>query len=653
MNTRRLDVCLIGAGPRGLAVLERICANAEEVAPGTDVTVHVVDPFPPGAGRVWRTTQPRRLLTNTVASQTTVFTDESVEMAGPLVQGPSLYEWARFLALGLEDEDGPDCPESVLAEARALTPDSYPTRAFCGYYLGWVFQRVRNTAPRQVTVVVHRARAVALRDESPGGSQWARLENGIVLTGLHAVVMAQGHLPLRSTTRERRLTAFADRHGLRYIPPANPADVDLSDIRSDDHVALLGLGLNFFDYMALFTEGRGGTYRRREGRLVYVPSGLEPRLSAGSRRGLPFHARGENQKGPHGRHTPLLLTPEVIKDLRTRSETGRGLDFRTAIWPLVAKEVETVYYTTLLTARGRTEEAERLRAEYPAAPAGSTEESRALAAAGIGPADRWDWERVARPFEGQSFASPRDFQDWLLGYLRADVDAALAGNVDGPLKAALDVLRDVRNEVRLLVDHGGLAGSSHRDDLDGWYTPLNAFLSIGPPARRIEEAVALIEAGVLRVLGPDTTARQDAENGVFVLDSARVPGSRCEANVLVDARLPAVDLRTTADPLLTSLLEQGQCRPHVLTGDDGVHYETGGLAVSPCPFHLLDARGAPHPRRFAYGVPTESVHWATAAGIRPGVNSVTLGDADALARTLLLLGTAPNPSIENAEVVVP
>jgi hypothetical protein len=36
-----------------------------------------------------------------------------------------------------------------------------------------------------------------------------------------------------------------------------------------------------------------------------------------------------------------------------------------------------------------------------------------------------------------------------------------------------------------------------------------------------------------------------------------------------------------------------------------------------------------------FGVPTESVHWVTAAGIRPGVNSVILGDADAIARSCL------------------
>jgi len=38
-------------------------------------------------------------------------------------------------------------------------------------------------------------------------------------------------------------------------------------------------------------------------------------------------------------------------------------------------------------------------------------------------------------------------------------------------------------------------------------------------------------------------------------------------------------------------------------------------------------------------VPTESVHWVTAAGIRPGVNSVILGDADAIARSSLRIAT--------------
>lgn len=641
MTSRRLDVCLIGAGPRGLSVLERLCANAASVPDDTAVTVHVVDPYPPGAGRVWRTDQSGHLLMNTVASQVTMFTDDSVRVEGKLVPGPSLYEWARFLTL-IGPMDGPPYDERVLGEARALGPDSYPTRSFYGHYLEWVFRRVTKTAPDHVGTVVHRARAVAL-DDGDDGAQCVRLDDGTLLTGLDAVVLAQGHLPVRQSHRRRELGDFAAVHGLRHITPANPADVDLTEVAPGETVALIGLGLNFFDYLALLTLGRGGRFERRGERLVYLPSGDEPRLVAGSRRGLPFHARGENQKGAHGRHEPAVLTPEVIGELRESARRRGGIDFQESVWPLVSKEVETVYYTTLLTCADRAADARRLRTAYLAAAPGSAQERAVLDVFGIAPADRWDWSRIARPYTGREFGAPADFRDWLLGHLRADLAAARAGNVGGPLKAALDVLRDLRNELRLVVDHGGLTGGSHRQHLEAWYTPLNAFLSIGPPAARIEQAIALIEAGVLRVLGPDARAVADAAAGVFAAWSPAVPGSRTEATTLIEARLPETDLRTTADPLLRSLLESGQCRPYEIRDPGGTPYETGGLAVTGAPFHLIDAGGRAHPRRFAFGVPTESVHWATAAGIRPGVNSVTLQDSDAIACAVLAGSAEPRP----------
>jgi hypothetical protein len=70
--------------------------------------------------------------------------------------------------------------------------------------------------------------------------------------------------------------------------------------------------------------------------------------------------------------------------------------------------------------------------------------------------------------------------------------------------------------------------------------------------------------------------------------------------------------------------------------------------VTERPYHLIDAAGRAHPRRFAYGVPTESVHWVTAAGIRPGVNSVTLTDSDAIARAVLQLSPSPAYTLPGA-----
>ncbi|MCZ1014214.1 FAD/NAD(P)-binding protein [Streptomyces noursei] len=652
MSSPRLDICIIGMGPRGLSVLERICANAREIAPHRRIAVHVVDPHPAGAGQVWRTTQSRHLLMNTVASQVTMFTDASVDLEGPLLPGPSLHEWARFLTL-MGPFDGHQYPSDVLDEAAALGPDSYPTRAFYGHYLRWVFRRVVDTAPDHVRVHTHRSRAVALDDgahpaAAPTPSrdaehgcrrlQTVHLEDGTRLGDLHAVILAQGHLPTRATTRERALTRFAAERDLVYFPPANPADADLARVRPGERVGLLGLGLNFFDYMALFTVGRGGRFARRDdGSLRYLPSGDEPRLYAGSRRGVPFHSRGENEKGPYGRHAPLVLTPEVIDDLRARAAGGAGVDFRRDVWPLVAKEVETVYYATFLAAEQGVRAAETFRRRYLAAPWNTPAETRVLDTFGF-PRDRhWDWERIARPYGDRTFTGPDDFRAWLLDHLRHDIAEARAGNVSGPLKAALDVLRDLRNEVRLVVDHRGLTGHSHHRHLDGWYTPLNAFLSIGPPVRRIEEAVALIDAGVLEVLGPDATAHADAGAGTFALRAGAVPGSEVRTSVLVDARLPDTDLRRTADPLLGRLLADGGCRAYGIPDPDGTVYQTGGLEVTERLYRLVDAAGRPHPRRFAFGVPTEAVHWVTAAGIRPGVNSVTLSDADAVARAALAL----------------
>ncbi|NEB36386.1 FAD/NAD(P)-binding protein, partial [Streptomyces sp. SID14515] len=67
--------------------------------------------------------QSPHLLMNTVAGQISVFTDASVDLAGPLEPGPSLHEWADALACGEIDGTYPD---DVLDQARALGPDTYP-----------------------------------------------------------------------------------------------------------------------------------------------------------------------------------------------------------------------------------------------------------------------------------------------------------------------------------------------------------------------------------------------------------------------------------------------------------------------------------------------------------------------------------------------
>ncbi|MFJ9362932.1 FAD/NAD(P)-binding protein [Nocardia sp. NPDC101769] len=635
-----LRIAIVGVGPRGLNVFERICANARQLGISAGVELVLIDSTRVGTGSVWRTDQPAHLLMNTVAEQVTIFTDDTVEMAGPVERGPSLYEWSNFLA---KIGNFASLPSAALGVALRISPESYPPRAFYGHYLRWAFERTRDRYADWVRVREIVATVVDMRD-GPGGFQELELDTGERLRGLHAVVLTQGHLAEAPPGASGSLTDTADRLGLTYIPPGNAADVDLNRIPEGDPVIIRGLGLTFFDYLALLTAGRGGRFTESETGLEYVASGREPLIVTGCRRGVPHHARGEHQKGVAGRYEPLLLNGDRIARLRHRARKFGDVSFRRDVWPHIAREVESVYYTRLIADRVSPHRLASFRDRYLIAPTAEDAEEL-LNRFGVPPQERWDWRTLADPTGGRYFTDPADFHAWLLAYLDADVQQAHLGNVHGPVKAALDVLRDLRNEVRLVVDHGGIAGSSYRDDLDRWYTPMNAFLSIGPPAHRISELAALIRAGVVRVAGPDMRVRADTRHECFVADSPLVGDSVASAHTLIDAWMPAPDLHRTADPLLRNLLRREEVRGYVIASPDGSRYRTGGLALSPGSYHPVDTVGRIHPRRYVFGVPTESVRWVTAAGARPGVNSVTLADGDAIAREILTAHRYEGPAL--------
>ncbi|MFJ3231619.1 hypothetical protein [Streptomyces sp. NPDC086787] len=165
-------------------------------------------------------------------------------------------------------------------------------------------------------------------------------------------------------------------------------------------------------------------------------------------------------------------------------------------------------------------------------------------------------------------------------------------------------------------------------------------LSTGPPGLRIAETAAVIRAGVLEPVGPAMRVVPEEDGSGFSVSSTRVPGPLRSVTTVIEARIQDPDIRRTTDPLLRHLLDTGQAAPYRLPNPDGSCYETGGLAVTERPSRVVDAYGRPHPHRFALGVPTEGAHWATAAGVRPGGDSVTLGDADAIARAALGHGAA-------------
>ncbi len=656
---RPLRICIVGAGPRGLSVLERIgsrLGHGPDVPPpvrGRTVEVHLVDLHQPGCGAVWRTDQSRWLHMNTVACQVTVFGDRTVRCETPPRPGPTLYEWARSATEQVSAE--------VRAEALSLRPDSYPTRRLYGHYLRWAYTTVVDGLPPWMSVSHHAEQAVRLGGQG-NMPRSVRFLSGGRLDDLDAVVLALGHSSGRSKQWSPSTSAAGDRS--IHLPPGNPADAPVDEVKPGQPTLLLGLGLNFFDHLSLFCVARGGCFERAGGELRYRPSGNEPLLLAGSRRGVPHHARGEDHKGSSGRFEPALLTEAHASQLRRSTRLrGRPLDFATEIWPLIAAEAEAVYYSCLLgwplpADTSPVEPADRLadpglsfRGAYVRAC--PSERERMVSRAGLPPDQHWDWGALSDPLRGRRFRSLSLFNAWALHHLGADVDAAALGNLAGPVKAALDVLRDLRNQVRTLLDHGGLDGRSYATHVRGWYNPLSAFLSVGPPAWRVEQLGALIASGVVRLTGAGTRVDHDRHGGCWQVTSDSIPDWRGRVTALVDCWMPAFDAELSDDPLVRSMLHEGRCRPHALPHSGGAAAPTGGLDVTAGPLMLVDRNGRPDRRVFAFGVPTEGARWMTSAGIRPWSGSVTLTDADSIAGAILRLALDPDAAHVNSPNIPP
>lgn len=620
-------VAVIGSGPRGLAVVERLVARLREETPERAVEITLIDKDQVGAGRIWRTDQNPAFLMNTACGEVTMFSGPSDGGPARAGAGPSLGQWWA----GAEDLVYPG-------------PNAYAPRALYGRYLQFFLQAVQDSLPDRATLRRYEGHVVAL--QRAGGAWQLRCADGELL---HAdrVVLATGHPLTELTADQSRFADFAaGRPELTYIRGDSAADMPLDRIAPGARVAVLGMGLTFYDIVAALTTSRGGQFSEGPGKVLrYLPSGLEPVLVAGSRSGVPLPARGLNQKGPLWRYTARLFTPERIAALRA---DGTPLDFRLQIWPWLHAEMQLVHYATAVRARlGADREREfliRTAALVENAGADGAEKIIRTAAAELGidgPAPL-DIDALARPFASRTFESPAEFTEAIGELIDEDLAHAGQGNLDGPRKAALDVLRDVRGTIRAAVDFDGLTAASHRDDFLGRLAPLSSFLAAGPPAQRLRQTRALLEAGVLRVAGPSVEFAPDEASGRFTVRSPQVEGSLEHCEVLVDARIPAPDLGRDTAPLTRQLLDSGLWTPWANEQGDGGRV-AGGVATTASPYRPVTATGAAAEGVYVLGIPSEGQRWFMQVGsARPGPWTDFTRDADAIARDAL--AALPRPA---------
>ncbi|NUU25866.1 MAG: FAD/NAD(P)-binding protein, partial [Streptomycetaceae bacterium] len=350
-----VSIAVVGCGPGGTSLVERLCANAAVLLKGRRLHLHVIDPYPPGAGRIWRSEQSPLLWANSLASHITVFTDASSTCEGPIRPGPSVWEWGRDRAAELRAGRLAADLLPYADELARITPFWFPSRPLLSAYLEWAFRHTVATAPPNVRVAVYRDHAVDITDapeKAPAAPPGAPPRQHIELAGgaritVDAVVLSQGHGDTDPTPDERRLAAHAARDRLVYLPRGYTADLDLDALRPGEPVLARGIGLAFIDLMVRVTAERGGRFvRDADGTLAYRPSGREPVLLAASRRGVPYRAKIGYELTGDATPVPHFLTVDAFAD-----RPGPGaLEFDRDIRPLLDREMTWAYYHRLCTA---------------------------------------------------------------------------------------------------------------------------------------------------------------------------------------------------------------------------------------------------------------------------------------------------------------
>lgn len=598
-------VCVVGAGPRGTSVLERLCAWAGD----RPLEIHVVDPFPPGPGRIWRRAQSDLLWMNSAVADVRMLTGPDAARPGGAGVLPTFEEWLTTVAPH-------ELSGELAAIAQRLTGRSFAPRPLVGAYFSWVFDRVVATAPESVRVVVHRTRATDLGD-GPDGEQLVTLANGSRLV-VDRVVLAQGNFEARATDEERELSAFAERHGLQYFPSGYFDQARLRSVPAGESVLLRGFGLTFIDCMALLCEGRGGRFEPDPDHgLRYVPCGREPVLHVGSRRGLPYRAKFGYELDP-----PPLPRFFTVEAARAR---GVPVEFERDLLPLLMKEVAAAYYHEFFRTRpdhvrcGWWEFSEALTGldwggrEWDELVAKSVPEER----------DRFSWGLLDRHLDAEG----EDLQEAIRGHVADDLQRR-GDPAFSPELAAVQGLLSAVGVLFELVEADDLTPRSLVVELENGFLPVLSYLTSGPPPRRLAELLALSRAGVVRFLGPGTEVR--AERGAFRATGSLTPDV-VEARCLVESRLRTPSLLDTDDDLLRRLFERGECAPLAHRDQDGSEHTTGKISVLACDHRLLRADGSPHPSRFAIGPYVAGVH-TSASG--PGTSGFFAG-SDLLARTAL------------------
>ncbi|MFT4039910.1 MAG: FAD/NAD(P)-binding protein [Thermomicrobiales bacterium] len=633
---QRVRVGIIGGGPRSVGIIERVIANADLLPPGKQLDVLLFDVHPAGPGRIWRYDQSPNLRMNSLAEDVAVFTDASCQMEGPVVAGPTLAEWLDLVRAGEIPFMPPD--PAVAAELAESGPQSFATRRLFSCYMRWYFEHVRASAPEAIAITEIRGEVLTVR--TAGDTQRLEYRDGagrLATEEVDVVIYAVGHTDSEPTSAEEETSRRAAELGLRYWPAHYAYDVDFDALPPAEPVLLRGLGLSFIDIVVRLTLDRGG----REvidptappgQRVTYLPSGREPHIVAGSRRGVPYHSKITSHF--HGER-PGLTTTFLTRDalLALLDAPGGGeVDFTRDVWPLIVREMAYWHYREIFTgfpgrARGDWETFSQLFHEE----ALDSPRLQSAIHEAVAPEDVFSIAALDRPLAGVSAPSLATFQEVLAVYIQRDLYLRESEEHSETLAIFWATLASYMI-IGETLGHPNWSQLSRTVSLPKRWHDFFSYLDSGPPASRLELVLALQRAGLLAFAGGDLDVRIDEDQRAFVASSGHQP-EPIAARSLVDSFHPERTVVHTANPALRDLVVTGQGVEQILEGASGP-VSTRKLAIDFENGNVLRPDGSGHARRFAIGDFTSGP--PAGAFSRPNTNARIFRENDRVARNLLI-----------------
>lgn len=580
-------IAIIGMGPRGLSILERICFNYSNFIKDKKIRILVVDPNDMGCGTHYRN-QPEYLLVNTVACQITMFGDDTIISENGIRKGPCLYQWAKDQGYKKINNK-----YKISEYGEELQPNDYLPRKILGEYLFWTYNKIKKDVNKNIEIVevnksvvdINNGSEIFFEDNSSESVDYIYLTTG---HGKNFLSKEEHFIKNQIIKNQSKFNP------LKYYSTPYPINC-LDNISSKERVCIQGIGLTAYDIISHLTEGKGGEFKYVDNILKYLPSGNEPKIFIYSRQALPFSSRGANQKGISMQYSPYFFTYDKISDLR--EDNNSQLDFEKQVFPLIFKEMCFVYKSTL--------------------------ENNYIdpKSYDIGEIERKAISKILRPHEGLVFSNLEEYTLWFKEFLAKDISAANEGNVENPEKAATDILRDIRDILRNVIDYRGLTAKSHEHFLKS-YNPLFNRIAVGPPKQRNEQLLALMNANVVSLAGGRESSLSIQNGKIQILSEGFKENTSIDVDVLIQARIEHFSPFTDSSLFMHNLSKKGILQPFFNS-----HYHPGGIDINP-EKNPVCKDGKIAKNIWILGNLCEGANFYTYVLPRPKVNSRFLVDAD-------------------------